>query len=219
MQHTPSPTLSAADTDAFVRRHTVLTPVLLLPDIVLNLAAEPIGIFEAADAIGAERPYWAFAWPGGQALVRWLLDNPAEVTGRRVLDLGSGSGLGSIAALKAGAAAAIANDTDPLACAAARLNATRNGVALHVSQDDLLGDDPEVDLVLIGDLFYEPELATRVTAFLERAARRGADVLFADRTTSRRPPLQFEQLAEYVAPLTPDMEVAYAESARVWRLA
>jgi predicted nicotinamide N-methyase len=217
-QHTPSPRQSTADADAFVRQHTILTPVALVPELVLSLAAEPIGIFEAAESIGADQPYWAFAWPGGQALARWLLDNPVEIAGRRVLDLGTGSGLTAIAAMRAGAAAVIANDTDPLACAAARLNAAGNSEALHISQDDLLGDDPDAALILIGDLFYQPELATRVTAFLERASRRGADVLFADRTTSRRPALRFEQVAEYVAPLTPDMEVAYAESARVWRL-
>lgn len=202
----------------FLSHQTTPAQAALLPEIVLHLASNPLGIFEAAEAIGAERPYWAFAWPGGQALARWLLDNPACVAGRRVLDIGSGSGLTAIAALKSGAVAAVANDTDQLACAAARLNATVNAVPLAISGHDLLGDEPDADLILIGDLFYEPDLVTRVTAFLERASRRGAEILFADRTTSRRPALQFELVGEYEAPLTPDMEVAYVERARIWRL-
>jgi predicted nicotinamide N-methyase len=207
------------DASAFVAATTRETQPPLVPEISLRLATDAYGIFQAADRIGAARPFWAFAWPGGQALARHLLDHPEEVTGRRVLDLGTGSGLGAIAAMRSGAASVLANDTDPFACTAALENATANAVAITTSSDDLLGSDPEVDLVLIGELFYEPDLATRVTAFLERAQRRGASVLFADRTSVRRPALAFELVTEVHAPLTPSLEIGYMDRARLWRLA
>ena len=120
-------------------------------------------------------PYWAFAWAGGQALARYLLDNPALVAGRRVLDLGSGSGLVAIAAAKAGAARVLAADIDALALAAIGLNAAANAVTLDTTADDLLAAPPGAfDVVLIGDLFYERPLAERVLAFAEAARARGA---------------------------------------------
>ena len=210
---------STETADRFVREETERTALGLVPEFDLNLASEPISIFLGAEKLGAERPYWAFAWSGGQALARWLLDNPDQVAGRSVLDVGSGSAISSIAALKAGAREAVANDTDPMACAAARLNATMNGVDLGISEDDLLASSPDADIVLIGDLFYEPDLVTRVGGFLERASRRGATVLYADRSTARRPPVALELLGNYTAPLTPAMEIGYVEHARVWRLA
>jgi predicted nicotinamide N-methyase len=203
----------------FVRENTVPISPALLPELTLHLARQPFEIFQAAQAIEAERPYWAFAWTGGQGLARWLLDHPAEVVDKRILDVGAGSALAVIAALQAGARSGLANDTDPHACAAARLNATANSVELAISAADLLGGEPDADLILIGDLFYEPELATRVTGFLERAARRGTTVLFGDRATMQRPPLSFEMIAEYTAPLTPDLQIDYVETARIWRLA
>lgn len=211
--------MSSAKKDAdFVRKHADVVRTELLPEIALHLARDPFGIFLAAEKIKAERPYWAFAWSGGQGLARWLLDNPAGVAGKRVIDIGAGSGISAIAALKAGAASAIANDTDAISCAAATLNAAANNVPLAISRDDLLADEPDADLILIGDLFYEPELVTRVTAFLARAARRGMPVLFGDRVTARRPPVEFELLEEYAAPLTPNLEIGYVETGRVWRL-
>ncbi len=218
-----APSLARPADDArsmrFVRDHTTLTAVALVPELSLHLARQPFEIFQAADDIKAERPYWAFAWSGGQGLARWLLDNPSAVAGKRVLDVGAGSGLAAIAALKAGARSGEANDTDVHAAAAARLNATTNDVALTTTTTDLLGADPHCDLLIIGDLFYEPELAARVSTFLERAARRGIPILFGDRSTAQRPPLTFELLAEYEAPLTPDLQIDYIETARIWRLA
>lgn len=204
---------------AFVLRHTRAMTTELVPEISLRLAVEAYDIFQAADEAGAVRPFWAFAWPGGQAIARWLLDNPKEVAGRRVLDIGTGSGLGAIAAMKAGAASAIANDTDALACEAARINAELNGVSLDVRGGDVLGSDLAVDLVLIGEVFYEPEMAMRVSAFIEGARDRGVDLLFADRPGIRRPSIDMELVAEMPAPLTPSLEVADMERARLWRLA
>ena len=191
---------------------------MLVPEITVHIAREPFGIFQEAEKVKAERPYWAFAWSGGQALARWILDNPDEVAGKRVHDIGSGSALTAIAASRAGAARVIAADTDHLACAAARLNAAANRQDVTVTADDLLGEDIDTDLIVIGDLFYEPELVTRVSAFLERAQKRGTTVLFGDRVTSRRPPVELEQVAEYAAALTPHLEIGYIDQARVWRV-
>lgn len=206
------------DAERFVGDHTEPVRTALLPELTLRLAREPFGIFEAADSIGAERPYWAFAWSGGQGLARLILDRPETVGGKRVLDIGSGSALTTIAARRAGAAEAIAVDTDRLACAAACLNARDNGTDIGVAADDLLGSDVAADLILIGDLFYEPELVTRVTAFLERAARRGTEILFGDRARMRRPPLEMELVARYDAALTPNLEIGYVEEAQIWRV-
>ena len=201
----------------FIRANTELIAPPLVPEIALNLARGSRDIFRVADAFErpGERwpPYWAFAWPGGQALARYILDHRHLVVGRRIADIGAGSGLAAIAALRAGALSAIAIDPDPLACTAARLNAEGNGVALEVQLDDPLGRPPEVDMILIGDLVYEPELETRVTGFLEAAQRQGTMVLFGDRTTARRPRLDLVLMGEYRAPLTPALEDGHIEHA------
>jgi predicted nicotinamide N-methyase len=216
------PHAGAADLDAFVRGSTVETTVALTPGIRLFLAADPLSIFQDADEF--ERtgvrwpPFWAFAWPGGQALAAYLLANPSLVADRAIVDIGAGSGISSLAALRAGARSALAADVDPLAEVAAHLNAQANGLSLETTTRDLLGTDVRADMILIGDLVYEPELMARVTSFLERARRRGTAVLMADRTTARRPPLPFELVAEYEAPVTPCLEEGHFERARVWRL-
>lgn len=211
----------AADIDfeAFFRRHTEPGRTLLVPEIVLQLARDPIGIFQEAERIGALQPFWAFAWPGGQGLARWLLDNPEAIAGKKVLDVGAGTGISSIATMMAGARHVIANDTDPLACAAACLNAKLNGIAIEVCSNDLLDDAPDADLILIGDLFYLPEIAARVSVFLATAARRGIPVIYADRTTGSRPQAPLALLAGYRAPLTPAMQIGYTEDCKVWRIA
>ena len=164
------------------------------------------------------RPYWAFAWPGGQGLARYLLDNPALVAGKRVLDLGSGSAIGAIAALKAGARLALAADIDPLASAAAGFNARLNGVALATTTTDLLGKPADCDVVLIGDLVYEPDLKIRVAAFIEAARAKRVPILYADRTSARRPLQDLVLLAEYEAPLVPPLVEDLIERSRVWRV-
>lgn len=206
----------------FVREQTAPTPVPLVPEIALRLAAEPHGIFQATELFeraGARLlPFWAFAWPGGQVAARHLLDHPETVRDRRVVDIGSGSGIAAIAAALAGAADVLAVDIDPLAIAAVELNAAGNGIAVRTTIDDVLGSVPDADLVMIGDLVYEPALATRVAGFLEAAARRGASVLLADRTTAHRPPLPFDLVAEHEAPVAPALIEAHIERARLWRL-
>jgi predicted nicotinamide N-methyase len=210
--------LTPAACTAFVRAHTEPMLPPLVPEIQLMLAIEPFGIFHEAERFQGDQPYWAFAWGGGQALARWLFDNPSAVAGKRVLDVGCGSAIQAIAAVKAGAASVIANDIDPVSCAAALVNAELNGVALTVSGDDLLGTIPDTDVILIGDVFYMPELVTRVDAFLHAAARRGITIYFGDRKTARHPTHAMALLAEYCAPLTPELEIGYIETSRVWRL-
>ena len=152
-----------------------------VPEVRLHLANSETGLTRHFGEDAAQ-PYWAFAWGGGLALARHLLDHPQSVTGRRVMDLGSGSGLVAIAAMKAGAASAVAVDIDPRAAVAARLNAELNGMAVETVTADLL-DGPAsegVDLVLIGDLFYSADLAERVLVFLQRCRAAGLDVLIGD---------------------------------------
>ncbi len=210
--------LTPAACTAFVREHAEPMQPPLVPELELLLAKQAFDIFHHAERFQGDQPYWAFAWGGGQGLARWLLDNPAAVAGKRVLDVGSGSAIEAIAAMKAGAAFAVANDTDLVSCAAAALNAAHNGVALEISSADLLGTEPDTDVILIGDVFYLPDLVTRVDAFLERAMRRGTTVYFGDRATARRPTVPMTLLAEYRAPLTPELEIGYIETSRVWRL-
>lgn len=204
----------------FIRAQTLPQAPPLVPEITLHLARDSRDIFRAAEVY--ERPddrwppYWAFAWPGGQGLARHILDNPRIVAGRSVSDVGAGSGLAAIAAMLAGAKSATAVDPDPLACAAIRMNAAGTGTLVEARCEDPLGQPPRADVIIIGDLVYEPELETRVTGFLEAARRRGTTVLFGDRTTARRPRVDFELLQEYRAPLMPPLEDSHIEHARVW---
>lgn len=197
----------------------------LVPEIRLHVAADAQRIFETAEALARSPesrypPYWAFAWPGGQALARYILDNPSLADGRRVVDIGSGSGIGAIAAALRGAHRVLAVDVDPVAERAIVLNAAVNGVAERIgtSRRDLLGELPEADLVLISDLVYEPELALRVGAFLERASRAGIEVLLGDRQRTRQPTGRLTELARYAAALFPPLIDDEEEEGRVWRV-
>lgn len=203
---------------AFVLEHAEPMRSELVPEIELYLARQPFEIHQDAHELCGDIPFWAFAWGGGQGLARYILDNPHAVAGKRVLDIGAGSAIEALAAAKSGAKHTIANDTDLVSCAAATLNAELNHLPLDVSSDDLLGNDPGIDVILIGDVFYLPDLVTRVDAFLDRARRRGVTVLFGDRTTTKRPNTPMTLLAEYRAPLTPELEIGYVETTRVWRL-
>ena len=183
----------------FIRARLPVLPVPGIPEIVLHKAvpASGLGRLAAADD-GLGSPYWAYYWLGGLALARFVPDRPETVAGKRVLDLGTGSGLVAIAAAKAGAASVLAADIDPYAMVAVPLNAAANGVAVAAVQGDLTaGPVPEVDVVLAGDVFYDPEPAARVTPFLARCRAAGVAVLVGD---PRRAPLPLERLralAEY----------------------
>jgi predicted nicotinamide N-methyase len=209
----------------FIRRNTELLAVPLVPSIRLHLAQESLPIWQKTEEELGEMnippPYWAFAWAGGQALARYLLDHPEVVRTRRVLDLGAGAGLAGIAAMRAGAAHVLAADIDALALAAIGLNAGANGVAIETTGRDLLERPTgQHDLVLVGDLFYERALAERVLAFIEDAAgQRGAAVLVGDPRRSYFPADRFEQVAEYSVPVTRELEDADIKRTAVWRLA
>lgn len=161
---------TASNPEHFIRDNTVLQALPLVPEIVLHLAAEVVPLWkkteEELNAMGVPPPYWAFAWAGGQALARYILDHPALVAGKRVLDIGSGSGLVGIAAAKAGAASVLAADIDAFALAAIDLNMKANGVTLQISGADMIGGPAPFDVILVGDLFYERPLAERLLSWL-----------------------------------------------------
>ncbi len=164
-------------------------------------------------------PFWAFAWAGGQALARYLLDHPEQAAGRAVLDLAAGSGLVAIAAAKAGAAAVTASETDPLAFTAIELNSKANGVALEATLGDVLGGDgPRADLVLVGDAFYERPLAERLLPYLKRARASGAVVLVGDPGRAYLPRDRFEEVISYDVPVSRVLEDADVKRTTVWRL-
>ena len=169
------------------------------------------------EAMGLPPPYWAFAWAGGQALARYLLDNPASVAGKTVLDFGSGSGLCAIAAVKAGATRVVAAEIDEFAHRAIALNAAANAAAVEIEGRDCIGrDDPAWQVVLAGDVCYEQPLAGRVAAWLAGLARR-ATVLIGDPGRTYFPATGLEKLARYSVPTTTEIEDSDLRSAAVWR--
>ena len=209
---------------AFIRANTKLMSPPLVPEVRLHLAEESLPIWQKTEdelgEINVPPPYWAFAWAGGQALARYLIDNPELVRGKRVLDLGSGSGLQAIAAQRAGASLALAADIDRLALAAAELNAEANGVDLAVTADNLLARAPATDwdVVLVGDLYYERQLALDVSAYIDAAVQHGAFVLIGDPQRSYFPRAKFERVADYQVPVTRELEDAEIKRTAVWCL-
>jgi predicted nicotinamide N-methyase len=182
---------------------TALLPVPLVPEISLHLAGPTCGLFDATDGefrSDEPPPFWAFVWAGGQALARFLLDQPEQVRGATVLDLGAGSGIAAIAAARAGAAHVTAVDIDPAAAAAIRRNAAANGVAVHP------GADVETDVVLAGDAFYSARVADRMSDLLRGHARRGARVLVGDPGRGYFPDRLFRRITEYVVPVRAILE-------------
>ncbi|MFG1394902.1 class I SAM-dependent methyltransferase [Xanthobacter agilis] len=210
-----------ADPDAFIRAETRLRPTALVPEIALHVADEAVPIWhrteEELGELGLPPPFWAFAWAGGQALARHVLDHPDTVTGQEVLDFASGSGLVGIAAMKAGAAAVTCADIDPFALSAIALNGAANGVVLRPWGEDLIGRDLGWGTVLAGDICYEKDLAERVYAWLLDLSRRGARVLIGDPGRTYLPKDRLEQLAEYHVPVTRELEDMDIKRTCVWR--
>jgi predicted nicotinamide N-methyase len=216
--------LSESDRQAdFIRANTAVESPPLIPEIKLNLASEIVPIWRATEeelaAMGLPPPYWAFAWAGGQALARHILDTPESVAGKTVLDFASGSGIVAIAAMKAGAARAIAADIDPYAEAAARLNAALNGVALETASRDLIGTSGPWDVVLAGDICYEQPLAERVTAWLRGLSAAGVTVLMGDPGRTYLPKAGLEWVVRYAVKTTRELEDTDVRNAVVWRFA
>lgn len=211
-----------AEAMAFIRANTRVAAVPGLP-IRMHIADELTPIWEATEKDLAEAnvapPFWAFPWAGGQALARYVLDNPEIVRGKRVLDVACGSGLVGLAAALAGAAEVVANDIDPMCEAAVALNARLNGVSITYSGGDLLNDDPsDHDVILAADVFYEQTPARRFRAMLERARGRGASVFAGDPGRTYFPREAFRQVAEYAVETTTEIENHPVKTARVWTL-
>ena len=207
----------------FIEQNTKPLRPPLVPEITLHLAEESLPIWQKTeDELGVMNvppPFWAFAWAGGQAMSRYLLDNPDICRGRSILDLGSGSGISAIAAAKTGAARILAADIDALALAATKLNARANTISIETTSDDLLtsADWRRMEVVIIGDLFYERELADRVLAFIAAVKSSGSTVLIGDPQRSYFPRDRFERLAEYQVPVTRELEDAELKRTAVWR--
>ena len=193
-----------------------------VPELELHLADDMeqawAGLQAELDDASLPPPFWAFAWLGGQAVARHVLDTPAEVAGRRVLDLATGSGLCALAAARAGAAHVVGVDVDPVAVVAARLNAERNGVAVEVREHDVLDEPlpPDVDVVLAGDVFYDATMAERVQPWLLAAARAGARVLLGDPGRHYLPRAVLTEVAVYDLATTRDLEGVLVKTTRVY---
>ena len=209
------------DPAAFILANTRLQPVPHAPEISLWLADEVTPLWrlteEELGEIGLPPPFWAFAWAGGQGLARWLLDHPAEVAGKRALDLATGSGLVGVAAMKAGATSVLCADIDPFCGAAVALNADANRVRLDFTAADLLdAPPPEVDVICAGDVCYEKPMTDRVLAWLARSRANGTRVLIGDPGRTYFPREGLEFLAEYRVPTTRELEDLEVKRVSVW---
>jgi len=205
----------------FVRDHTAVTSPPLVPEIRLHLATEVTPLWQATEATLQQTllppPYWAFAWTGGQALARHLLDHPQLVTGRHVLDFGAGSGIVAIAAAKAGANVTAA-ELDRFAIAALALNAALNDVEIAIESGDVLAGGGAWDAILAGDMCYERPLAERLVAWLTARAHSGALILLGDPGRAYLPTSGLQALARYWVPTPLELEDREARETTVWQL-
>jgi predicted nicotinamide N-methyase len=216
-------TEAAANPADFVRRNTAIGRPPLVPEIALHLATEVTPIWQATEeslSRGAvPPPFWAFAWAGGQALARYVLDNPDVVRGREALDIGSGSGIVAIAAAMAGARRVVAAEIDPFAAAAIALNAALNGVAIAVETRDLLDRAAAGwGVALAGDICYEEPMSSRAIALLRRIAGRGRTALLGDPGRAYLPRSGLAELARYEVPTSRELEDREAREGVVWRV-
>jgi predicted nicotinamide N-methyase len=211
------------DVAAFVRAQTAITSPPLVPEVRLHLATQITPLWEATEASLAAAnvapPYWAFAWPGGQALSRYLLDHRDSVRGRRVLDFAAGCGIGAIAAAKAGAATVVASDIDAIATAVIGINAALNGVTIQTTTADLTRDAAaRWDAIIAGDVCYERPMAEAVMPWLHALVRSGATVLMADPGRAYLPKDGFDEVARYDVPTSLELEDRTVRTTRVLRL-
>lgn len=217
------------DAEAFVLANTIARHAPLVPEVTLRLASEVTPIWQATEAWLAVRnvdpPFWAFAWPGGQALARHIIDNPASVRGRRVLDFAAGCGIAAIACARAGAASVEAAEIDPLAVSAIVLNARANQVdaerrgeaAFTVTAADLVGADCRWDLILCGDVCYEAPMTAHILPWL-RAMARQAEVWVADPGRAYLPDSGLVPFARYAVPTTLELEDRTERRVALYRL-
>jgi predicted nicotinamide N-methyase len=206
---------------AFVRANTAILHAALVPEIALHMATEVVPIWRATEDWLAERnvdpPYWAFAWPGGQALARHILDHPWTVAGKRVLDFAAGGGIAAIAAARAGAASVEAAEIDPIAVAAITLNAEANGVTIAAEVADLVGMACRWDLILCGDVCYEAPMTDHILPWLRTMAET-TEVWLADPGRAYLPPDGRTAFARYVVPTTLELECRTAREVALYRL-
>jgi predicted nicotinamide N-methyase len=211
------------DPALFVRRNTATAAPPLVPEIRLHLATEITPIWQASEETlargGVPPPFWAFAWAGGQALARYLLDRPQAVAGRSVLDFGSGSGLVAIAAAKAGARSVLAAEIDRFAAAAIAANAALNDVTVAITTVDVIDRfTPHCGIVTAGDVCYERDMAERAMRWLRKCAERGCLVLLADPGRAYLPETGLQELACYTVPTSRELEERDTRDTRVWRV-
>lgn len=203
---------------AFVRAHTERVRVPFVPEISLYTATDLTPLWRATQTwlgtFGLEVPFWSVPWAGGQALARWVLDNPDAVRGLRVVDFGAGSGLVAIACARAGAASVRAVDVDPLAEAACLLNAEENGARIDVTRGDIIGSTLEADLLLAGDVWYEHAPAARFALWFAEIARSGVRVVTGDPDRTYVPRGLIE-IARYDVPTSAELESASSRLTRV----
>ena len=213
------------DPENFIRKNTALERPAMVPEFKLWLATEYVPIWQATETWLEEQnvdpPYWAFCWPGGQAIARFLLDNPERVRGKKVIDFAAGSGVSSMAAARAGATRVIANDIDLLSLIAAKLNAEENGLAVATSADDWLAGAeamPQADVVIAGDVCYEKEMSVRALAWLRGHANVGRLVLLGDPGRNYFSAQGLEELARYEIPTSLQLENRGMRETVVWRV-
>ncbi len=210
------------DREAFIRENTRVSAPPHCPEIKLHLADDAVAIWELTEEelgrIGLEPPFWAFAWAGGQALGRYVLDHAETVRGKRVLDVASGSGIVAIAAMMSGARQAVAADIDAFAAPAAQMNAALNGVTIQTSSADPLAQTPDADVILVGDLFYDRDIAKRLLDWLLAAQARGIKVLVGDPGRYYFPRDAFTLRAEYQVTVTRALEDSEVKKTGVWAL-
>jgi len=215
----------------FIRSQTVLQSPPLVPEIKLHLATEVTPLWQMTEekfaqtnpgsgsGAGMPPPFWAFAWPGGQGLARYVLDHPDEVRGKRVLDFGCGGGIAAIAAHKAGAARVLACDIDPLAQLAAEMNAGANGATLEIMGEiDMQKPFRKVDVILAGDVCYQQAMSATVTRWLRLSAEAGARVLIADPGRAWVPQEGLEEIVRYEVPTSRELEDRESRTVIVWKM-
>lgn len=213
-------TISAIE---FIHANTSLMTVPLVPEISLHLATEITPIWHASESwtgqTNSSPPFWAFAWPGGQGTARYLLDNPQEVEGKRVLDFAAGSGIAAIAAAKSRAEHVFAADIDQLSQVATQLNASRNGVVVGCMRSvDMEKACVGIDVILAGDVCYEQIMSSIVLRWLRLCAASGVKVLLSDPGRAYVPDENLKEIARYKVPVLRELEDRDIRDVTIWQL-
>ncbi len=202
--------MTPQEAQTFIRANTQPATPPLVPEITLYLASEITPIWQATEdwlqRQNIAPPFWAFAWPGSQALARFILDQPQRVAGRRVLDFACGCGLAALAAARAGAALVEAAEIDPLAIAALALNAHANGLSVRGLAEDVVGSPGRWDIIMCGDVCYEAPMTRHILPWLTRMAAEGAEIWLADPGRAYLPPNGLHEIARYTVPTSLELE-------------